>query len=97
MWWEVVDGWVVPRQHSTASEWGEATTNLRAYLGQFASELGVSKGDVLITGVETRGRAEDPARSLGALMRVRRKSWKPHRATAEFSSSRNWMQEPWSG
>ncbi|KAJ9444778.1 hypothetical protein DIPPA_08923 [Diplonema papillatum] len=60
----------VPRQHTTASEWGEATTNLRAYLGQFASELGVSKGDVLITGVETRGRAEDPARSLGALMRV---------------------------
>ncbi|KAJ9473044.1 hypothetical protein DIPPA_33210 [Diplonema papillatum] len=60
----------VPRQHTTASEWGEATTNLRAYLGQFASELGVSEGDVLITGVETRGRAEDPARSLGALMRV---------------------------
>ncbi|KAJ9437494.1 hypothetical protein DIPPA_21273 [Diplonema papillatum] len=49
---------------------GEATANLRAYLGQVASELGVSKGDVLITGVETRGRAEDPARSLGALMRV---------------------------
>ncbi|KAJ9473358.1 hypothetical protein DIPPA_28184 [Diplonema papillatum] len=60
----------VPRRYTTATEWGEATANLRAYLGQFAAEQGVSRGDVIITGVETRGRAEDPARSLGALIRV---------------------------
>ncbi|KAJ9452249.1 hypothetical protein DIPPA_07050 [Diplonema papillatum] len=60
----------VPRQYTTPGEWEEATSNLRAYLQRFAGEAGVDGRAIGITGVETRGRAEDPARSIGALLRV---------------------------
>ncbi|KAJ9437309.1 hypothetical protein DIPPA_34244 [Diplonema papillatum] len=50
----------VPRRHTTADEWGEATANLRAYLGRFATEQGVN--DVLITEAGPRMRRALSAR-----------------------------------
>lgn len=58
----------VPRNLVTEEQWEEAGRDLRAYLRQFAADAGVA--EVTVTGVETRGRANDPTRYLGALIRA---------------------------
>ncbi|KAJ9437093.1 hypothetical protein DIPPA_25777 [Diplonema papillatum] len=58
----------IPKSQTTNAQWEEAARDLRGYLRKHAAETGA--GSISITGVETRGRFDDPTRFFGALVRT---------------------------